>query len=143
MHNRNGNSWIRGRLFVWLATLHERRITMLSPGKRALPFFLIWVSLCVPLMSVEIHDKKLYGEAKDGMALVYLIRPGYELCGNFTTFVYADDKFLGVLKHDSYTFAHVEPGKHLFWTHRKKPFSGYKACRYLPTMSTNEIEVAS
>jgi hypothetical protein len=58
---------------------------------------------------------KQFGEPTPDAALVYLIREKRFAGGGRTMFVFADQRFLGTLDNDSYTFAHLEPGKHLLW----------------------------
>jgi hypothetical protein len=72
--------------------------------------------LFVPVFGAEKHEEMVYGEPKDDMALVYFVRTGHFTGSARTMFVYADDTFLGTLDNKSYSFAYVEPGKHLFWT---------------------------
>ncbi len=59
--------------------------------------------------------QKEYAEPNDDKALVYFIRTKRFTGGGRTIFVYADNQFLGVLDNDSYTFAHVDPGKRFLW----------------------------
>jgi hypothetical protein len=70
----------------------------------------------VPAKAAETTKQKVYGEPSDDKALVYLIRKGRFTGSARTMFVYADQKFLGVLDNGTYTFAYVDPGTHLFWT---------------------------
>lgn len=65
--------------------------------------------------AAERSKEKQFAEPAPDKALVYLIREGRFVGGGRTTFVYADDQFLGTLDNNSYTFVHVPPGKHLFW----------------------------
>ncbi|MHC4179255.1 MAG: hypothetical protein ACYSWU_17215, partial [Planctomycetota bacterium] len=65
-----------------------------------------------PLTTTE----KRYGEPEAGKALVYFIRPAHQTASARTMFLYSDKKLLGTIDNNSYTFAHVDPGSHLFWT---------------------------
>lgn len=58
---------------------------------------------------------KAFGEPRPDEALVYFIREGRFVGSARTMFLYADQQFLGTLDNDTYTFAYVPPGKHLFW----------------------------
>lgn len=84
---------------------------------------LVWVVItltglagAVTAQAAETTKQKVYGEPKDDKALVYLIRKGRFSGSARTMFVYADERFLGVLDNGTYTFAYVDPGTHLFWT---------------------------
>lgn len=59
--------------------------------------------------------EKAYAEPSDDQALVYFIRTKRFTGSGRTLFLYAGDKFLGVLENDSYTFAHVDPGEQFLW----------------------------
>lgn len=58
---------------------------------------------------------KIHGEPQADQALVYFIREARFLASARTMFLYADQTFLGIVDNNSYTFAYVAPGKHLFW----------------------------
>lgn len=58
---------------------------------------------------------KTFGEPRADEALVYFVREGRFVGSARTMFLYADQQFLGTLDNDTYTFAYVPPGKHLFW----------------------------
>ena len=58
---------------------------------------------------------KTFGEPQEDQALVYLIRQKRFQASARTMFLYSDRQFLGTLENNSYTFVHLEPGKHLLW----------------------------
>jgi hypothetical protein len=60
-------------------------------------------------------QNKSRGEPTEDMALVYVFRPA-TLGAAIKTWAFADDQFLGVSKSKGYYFAHVPPGKHIFWS---------------------------
>jgi len=69
-----------------------------------------------PLAQASVrHEKKVYGEVKSDKALVYLVRQPAMLGKAVGMFVFADDQFLAFLKNNTYSFAYVEPGRHLIW----------------------------
>ncbi len=68
-----------------------------------------------PVAAANTSAAKTMGEPKEDQALVYFIREGRFQGGGRTMFLYADDVFLGTLDNNSYTFAHVAPGKRLLW----------------------------
>jgi hypothetical protein len=64
---------------------------------------------------VEFKKEQVEGEASPDKALIYVMRPanvGFAIKSWF----FADDEVLGVNKGNSYFFAHVNPGKHVFWS---------------------------
>ena len=72
--------------------------------------------MLAPVAQASIrHDKKVYGEVRPDKALVYLVRQRAMLGGGVGMFVFADDQFLAFLKNNTYSFAYVEPGRHLIW----------------------------
>ncbi|HEV7670893.1 MAG TPA: hypothetical protein VGS22_20415 [Thermoanaerobaculia bacterium] len=73
-----------------------------------------------PAISTETTEDKVYGEIKSDKALVYLIRKGRFQGGGRTMFLYSDKRFLGAVDSDTYTFAYLDPGTHLFWTNWTK-----------------------
>ncbi|RME97575.1 MAG: DUF4410 domain-containing protein [Alphaproteobacteria bacterium] len=68
-----------------------------------------------PASAVTKSTQKVFAEPKDDRALVYFIREPRFQGSARTMFLYADETFLGVLDNNSYTYAYVEPGKHIFW----------------------------
>jgi hypothetical protein len=81
---------------------------------------LLLLLLATPMVSAaEYYNKdkqnKKRGEATEDMALVYVFRPA-TLGAAIKTWAFADDQFLGVSKSKGYYFAHVPPGKHIFWS---------------------------
>lgn len=65
-------------------------------------------------------ENKQFGEVRADQALVYLVREKRFVGSGRTMFVYADQQFLGTLDNNSYAFAYLPPGKHLFWTNWAK-----------------------
>ena len=65
--------------------------------------------------AVETTTDKPVVEAPGDKALVYFFspkRPGSRLI----TYLYIDDEFAGVLRHNSFTHALVDEGRHVLWT---------------------------
>ena len=65
--------------------------------------------------AVETTTDKPVVEAPEDKALVYFFspkRPGSRL----VTYLYIDDEFVGTLRHNSFTYALVEEGRHVLWT---------------------------
>lgn len=62
----------------------------------------------------------IWAEPKEDMAVVYFIRRGQFAGGGRTMFLYADDRFVGTLDNESYTFAYFEPGRYMLWTNWTK-----------------------
>lgn len=82
--------------------------------------FLLFVTLLLSPFStdsyaVEKSAVKKFAEVKPDKALIYLIRPTYFRGRAVTEFIFSDQTFLGVLANNTYTYAYVEPGKHLIW----------------------------
>jgi hypothetical protein len=64
---------------------------------------------------VRIEDERPMGVVESDKALVYVVRPasvGYAI----KSFFLCDDEILGINKGRCYFFAHVAPGKHVFWS---------------------------
>lgn len=64
---------------------------------------------------VQFSKEHPLGEARSDGALVYVLRPtsiGFAI----KSFFLCDDEILGINKGSSYFFAHVAPGKHVFWS---------------------------
>ncbi len=64
---------------------------------------------------VQFSKEHPLGEVPSDRALVYVVRPtsmGFAI----KSFFLCDDEILGINKGSSYFFAHVEPGKHVFWS---------------------------
>ena len=64
---------------------------------------------------VEFRKEHPLGEVSPDKALVYVVRPtsmGFAIKSWFL----CDDRALGVNRGSSYFFAHVDPGKHVFWS---------------------------
>ena len=64
---------------------------------------------------VEFTKDHPLGEARPDKALVYVVRPTSAAFRIKSWFLY-DDQVLGVNRGSSYFFAHVDPGKHVFWS---------------------------
>lgn len=60
------------------------------------------------------HEQKQWGEPKSDKALIYILRPATTWPTKMWAF--AGETFLGVTKSDTYTFAYVDPGEHVFWS---------------------------
>lgn len=65
--------------------------------------------------ATTLSTTKQLAESKPDMALVYFIREKRFQGSARTMFVYSDEAFLGTLDNNTYAFAYVPPGKHLFW----------------------------
>ncbi len=64
---------------------------------------------------VEFTKDHPQGKVRADKALVYVVRPtsmGFAI----KSFFLCDDDVLGINKGSSYFFAHVSPGKHVFWS---------------------------
>ena len=64
---------------------------------------------------VQFSKDHPLGEVAPDKALVYVVRPtsvGFAI----KSWLLCDDQVLGVNKGSSYFFAHVDPGKHVFWS---------------------------
>jgi hypothetical protein len=64
---------------------------------------------------VQFSQEHPLGEAKPDQALIYVVRPtsvGFAVKSWF----FSDDQALGVNRGSSYFFAHVAPGKRVFWS---------------------------
>lgn len=68
-----------------------------------------------PAFAVDRSTQKQLAEARPDQALVYLIREKRFQGSGRTMFVYADQKFVGALDNNTYTFAYLPPGKTLLW----------------------------
>ncbi len=55
------------------------------------------------------------GEIKPDKALIYALRPT-SVGAAIKSFFLCDDEVLGINRGNSYFFAYVEPGKHVFWS---------------------------
>ena len=60
------------------------------------------------------HAQKQWGEPQADKALVYILRPATTMPTKMWAF--ADETLLGVTKSDSYIYAYVSPGEHVFWS---------------------------
>lgn len=60
------------------------------------------------------HAQKQWGEPEADKALVYILRPATTMPTKMWAF--ADETLLGVTKSDSYIYAYVSPGEHVFWS---------------------------
>ncbi len=60
------------------------------------------------------HPQKQWGEPKADKALVYILRPATTWPTKMWAF--SDETLLGVTKSDSYIYAYVSPGEHVFWS---------------------------
>ena len=94
----------------------------MNPGRMLTQIANSCLILCLLGASIGIvwaakeTKEKVYGELNDESALMYFVRTHHFTGAGRTTFLYADDSFLGVLDDNSYTFAYLSPGKHLLWT---------------------------
>ncbi len=64
---------------------------------------------------VQFSKEHPLGEVRSDRALVYVLRPtsmGFAI----KSFFLCDDEILGINKGSSYFFAHVAPGKRVFWS---------------------------
>jgi hypothetical protein len=66
------------------------------------------------LAAVRSREKTL-AETREDKVLVYFIRPMKYASSSRTAFIYAGETFLGVVDVNSYTFAYLDPGRHLLW----------------------------
>lgn len=64
---------------------------------------------------VQFTKEHPLGEVKPDKALVYVIRPA-KMGFAIKSFFLCDDEILGINRGSSYFFAHVNPGKHVFWS---------------------------
>lgn len=60
------------------------------------------------------HEQQQWGALKTDQALVYILRPATTWPTKIWAF--ADERFLGVTTSDTYTFAYISPGEHVFWS---------------------------
>ncbi len=60
------------------------------------------------------HEQQQWGAPRADQALVYILRPATTWPTKM--WAYADERFLGVTKSDTYTFAYVSQGEHVFWS---------------------------
>ncbi|MDJ0837174.1 MAG: hypothetical protein QNK37_11705 [Acidobacteriota bacterium] len=81
-----------------------------------LPLALLWITSGAPAIGAETTKVKQYGVEKEGQALIYFIRDRRFPAAARTMFLFADQKHIGVLDNNCYTFAYLGPGKHLLWT---------------------------
>ena len=89
--------------------------------KHTLITVVVVLASMIGALDVDAADRfkttaKQYGSTEADTALVYFIRPSHYVASARTTFLYSDRQFLGTIDNNSYMFAHVEPGLHLFWT---------------------------
>jgi len=64
---------------------------------------------------VVFEEERPMGEVAPDKALVYIVRPAF-VGFAIKSFFFCDDEPLGINKGQSYFFAHVPPGKHVFWS---------------------------
>jgi hypothetical protein len=64
---------------------------------------------------VEFRKDHPLGQVVPDKALVYFVRPT-SMAFAIKSWMFCDDDVLGANKGSSYFFAHVEPGKHVFWS---------------------------
>jgi hypothetical protein len=64
---------------------------------------------------VQFTKQHPLGEVNPDKALIYVVRPTSAAFG-IKSFFLCDDEILGINRGKSYFFAHVEPGKHVFWS---------------------------
>ncbi len=60
------------------------------------------------------HEQQQWGAPKTDQALVYILRPATTWPTKIWAF--AGERFLGVTTSDTYTFAYISPGEHVFWS---------------------------
>lgn len=102
------------------------------------PFIMPTAQASIPTVEKE------YGEPNDETALVYFIRTKRFQGSARTMFLYAGDKFLGVLENDSYTFAYIDPGEQFLWlnwarVNRTFPFEAGKTYYFVVWMDILDI----
>jgi hypothetical protein len=77
------------------------------------------ITLLLPTVAladdITVSKEKRIGELTDDHAVVYFVRPGF-LGKAVKIWAFVDDKAVGANKGKQYTFANVEPGKHVFWS---------------------------
>jgi hypothetical protein len=64
---------------------------------------------------VRFEEERTMGVVEPDKALVYVVRPAH-VGFAVKSFFLCDDEILGINKGDSYFFAQVAPGKHVFWS---------------------------
>jgi hypothetical protein len=64
---------------------------------------------------VQFTKEHPLGAAMPDKALIYVVRPTSAAAG-VKSFFLCDDEILGINRGKSYFFAHVEAGKHVFWS---------------------------
>ena len=76
--------------------------------------------LAAPIVTaVEKHkgtEKAVKAEPRPGKALVYMIRQDHFTASARTIYLFSDRTFMGALDNDCFSFAYVDPGRHLIWT---------------------------
>jgi len=65
---------------------------------------------------VNFDTERPMGEVKPDKALLYVVRPNNSMGFAVKSFFLCDDEILGINKGDSYFFAYVDPGTHVFWS---------------------------
>ena len=68
-----------------------------------------------PAMFLSAREAKTLGEPRKDAALVYIYRKSAAAGGGRALQVFCDDKLEAVLRNNTYTFAYVAPGTHLYW----------------------------
>lgn len=64
---------------------------------------------------VNVIKGHTVAEAPSDKAMVYFVRPA--VMGTAIIFwIFVDDKAVGVTRGKTYSYAHVEPGKHIIWS---------------------------
>lgn len=64
---------------------------------------------------VEFSKERPPAEARADMGLIYVLRPtGFGAA--IKSFFFSDGTILGINRGSSYFFAHVDPGRHVFWS---------------------------
>jgi len=64
---------------------------------------------------VEFTKDHPIAEARSDQALIYVVRPT-SLGSAIKSFFLCDEEILGINRGNSYFFAYVEPGRHVFWS---------------------------
>lgn len=85
-----------------------------------------------------LKDKgETYGEVRDDKALLYFIRsPDWGRGAESLLYLFSDDKFLGILPKNSYTFVQMNPGMHYLWHS-----SAVREKAHADLSSTRELEL--
>jgi len=87
--------------------------------------------------AVQKSKEKTFGKVRDDKALVYFIRsPDWGRSVESLLYLFSDDKFLGLLSKNSYTFVQLDPGVHYLWHS-----AAVREKAYADLASTREFEL--